>query len=72
LVRYNTDGSLDSSFGVSGIVTTDFTSNSTDQAKGVALQADGKIVAVGSTTFGSAIGAADFALARYDGTPVTP
>jgi hypothetical protein len=27
---------------------------------------------VGSTTFGSAIGAADFALARYDGTPVTP
>jgi len=35
----------------------------------MAIQLDGKIVVVGSTTFGSAIGTADFAIARYEGPP---
>ncbi len=63
LVRYNTDGTLDSTFAEDGRVTTDFT-NARDQANAIAIQADGKIVAVGRS------GRADFALARYntDGT----
>ena len=49
LVRYNTDGSLDGTFGTGGKVTTDFGSEG-DEAFGVALQADGKIVVTGTTT----------------------
>ena len=45
LARYNPDGSLDSSFGSSGFVTTDCGGN--DQAEGVALTPDGRIVVVG-------------------------
>jgi uncharacterized delta-60 repeat protein len=60
LARYNTDGSLDSSFGASGKVITSF-SSSQDQALSVIQQADGKLVAAGfSQTAG------DFALARYN------
>ncbi|RNL73939.1 hypothetical protein EBF04_29975 [Streptomyces sp. I6] len=62
LARYNTNGTLDAAFGTGGLVTTDF-GGSTDQAFGVVLQADGKIVAAGSSTTG---GTDDFALARYD------
>jgi len=58
LARYNADGSLDTTFGVNGLVTTEF--NGTDRARGVAIQSDGKIVAVGDD------GNADFALARYN------
>ena len=63
LARYNADGTLDTQFGESGMVTTDFTDGQ-DVAFGVAIQADGKIVAAG------AAGYASFALARYgtDGT----
>ena len=57
LVRYNTDGSLDGTFGTGGIVTTDLGGN--DIARAALLQADGKIVAVGLMT-------TDFALARYN------
>ncbi|MCI0390616.1 MAG: hypothetical protein MOB07_17865 [Acidobacteria bacterium] len=42
LARYNIDGSLDTSFGVGGKVTTDF-AGSNDQARSVAVQQDGKI-----------------------------
>ena len=58
LARYNADGSLDTTFGVNGLVTTEF--NGTDRARGVAIQSDGKIVAVGQD------GTSDFALARYN------
>src|SRR5690349_14306949 len=57
LARYNADGSLDPSFGSGGTVRTDF--GGTDEIWGIALQADGKIVAVGRTT-------ANIALARYN------
>ena len=64
LARYNPDGSLDTSFSGDGKQTTDF-GNSFDAAFGVALQADGKIVAVGRTSDGYAA-PSDFALARYN------
>jgi uncharacterized delta-60 repeat protein len=67
LVRVNSDGSPDGTFGSSGRVHTDFGGND-DEARGIALQADGKIVVVGKTDNGSSI---KFAVARYkpDGSP---
>ena len=61
--RFNEDGSLDGAFGTGGEVTTSF-GGTNDEALGVALQGDGKIVAVGFTNAG---GAYRFALARYNG-----
>ena len=46
VVRYNPNGSLDTSFGDGGIVTTTFPAGS--YAFDVALQADGKIIAAGT------------------------
>lgn len=60
LIRYKSNGSLDSSFGMGGIVTTDF-GNSGDLGTSVAIQSDGRIVLAGWKDFGSC----DFALARY-------
>ena len=62
LARYNPDGSLDSSFGSGGKVTTDF--GGFDSAFGVALQADGKIVAAGFQATSTQRGT-DIAVARY-------
>jgi uncharacterized delta-60 repeat protein len=62
VVRYNTDGSLDSSFDSDGKVTTAIGSD--DLAKSVAIQSDGKIVVAGSSNNGSDN---DFALIRYNG-----
>lgn len=63
LTRYNADGSLDPTFGGDGIVTTDFVGANNDEGHGVALQPDGKIVAVGgSTDWG---GNGQWAAARY-------
>jgi uncharacterized delta-60 repeat protein len=51
VVRYNTDGSLDTSFGNRGIV---WISNASVQAvNGISLQSDGKIIAVGCSYGGS-------------------
>lgn len=49
LVRYNPDGTEDSSFGSGGKVLTDVTPGSIDHAEKVALQPDGKILIVGSS-----------------------
>jgi uncharacterized delta-60 repeat protein len=67
LARYNGDGSLDQTFGNGGKLTTDFFGDG-DDANGVAIQADGKIVAAGSAAHTSAN--THLALARYnpDGT----
>jgi uncharacterized delta-60 repeat protein len=72
VVRYNPNGSLDTSFGNGGIVTTNFPEGS--YAFDVALQPDGKIIAAGTVFVDFVIGDqsdTDFALARYnpDGTP---
>lgn len=45
IARYNANGMLDPTFGTGGLVTTDF--GGFDQANGVALQPDGKVVVVG-------------------------
>ena len=63
LARYNPDGTLDPSFGTGGLVTTDFAATD-DRAVGLAVQADGKLVAAGSTDL--VPGGSDFALARYN------
>jgi uncharacterized delta-60 repeat protein len=63
VVRYDTDGSLDTGFGTGGMVRTDFAGGA-DYAHGVVIQADGKIVAAGHARLGTDN---DFALARYDG-----
>lgn len=63
LVRYNTDGSLDPSFGAGGKVTTDF-SGLSDGAAAVRLLPNGDIVATGSAVTGNFD--TDFALARYN------
>jgi len=60
LVRYNTDGSLDTSFDTDGKLTTDF--GSTENGYSMALQTDGKIIIAGGTFSGGG----DFALARYN------
>ena len=72
LVRYNSNGSLDTSFGDGGIVTTTFPEGS--YAFDMALQTDGKIIAAGTVFVDFNPGDSsntDFALARYnqDGTP---
>ena len=64
LARYNPNGSLDTSFSGDGKQTTDFLFGANDVANDVAIQANGKIVAVGSAQ-GGATGE-DFALARYN------
>jgi uncharacterized delta-60 repeat protein len=63
VARYNTDGSLDTSFDGDGKLTTDFGSSSHDRASSVKIQADGKIVVAGSKTNRSS---SDFAIARYN------
>src|SRR5262249_7496655 len=47
IVRYNTDGSLDNSFGGNGKVITNISGY--DVARALAIQADGKIVVTGAT-----------------------
>jgi uncharacterized delta-60 repeat protein len=63
VARYMQNGTLDPSFDGDGKVTTDFDLGA-DEARGVAVQADGRIVAAGVTVFGSAR-RSDVALARY-------
>ena len=63
LARYNTGGSLDTSFGNGGKITTDFNGRA-DYAYGLALQPDRKIVVVG-WAYNSTSTQSDFALARY-------
>ncbi len=63
LTRFNTDGSLDTTFGVGVKVETDF-GDTSENVTSIAIQTDGKIVAVGTRSNYS------FAMARYntDGT----
>jgi uncharacterized delta-60 repeat protein len=63
IARYNLDGTLDTSFDMDGKLTTDFGINSSDYASDVAIQTDGKIVAVGQ---GGPIPGHGFAVARYN------
>jgi uncharacterized delta-60 repeat protein len=65
LVRFDTDGTLDTTFGGDGKVTTSFT-RGRDFANEVVVQADGKLVAGGYASYSRTNGSSRFALARYD------
>ncbi len=62
LARYNPDGSLDPSFGIGGIVTTDFPHSMSERVNALVVQPNGKIVAVGSSNYPGE----GFALVRYN------
>lgn len=62
VLRYNPDGSLDSTFSGDGKVTTNFTTG-LDYADDVALEPGGKILTAGSADY---FGHSRFAVARYD------
>jgi uncharacterized delta-60 repeat protein len=66
VLRYNSDGSIDSSFASNGIVITSF--NGDENLTSMVIQVDGKIVVAGYTS--TSIFNSDFAIARYntDGT----
>ena len=69
LARYNTNGALDTGFSGDGMLRTDIAD--VDAATGVAVQEDGKIVAVGhadvlSVDHPDTAISGDFALARYN------
>ncbi len=63
LVRYNSDGSLDTTFDVDGIVTTALGQNVKGSAYAIAVQPDEKIVLAGQMWSSSD---SDFALVRYN------
>jgi uncharacterized delta-60 repeat protein len=67
MVRYNTNGSLDSSFEGDGIVTTDF-SGANNAAQSVTIAADGKIILAGTAYTTQSV----FAIARYNGDAALP
>ncbi|MCC6461924.1 MAG: hypothetical protein IT260_15735, partial [Saprospiraceae bacterium] len=69
IVRYNTNGSIDNTFGTNGSTTLNF-NNSLDEPKAISLQSDGKIVVAGSSVNGAN---RYFALARLNknGSPDT-
>lgn len=65
VIRYNSNGSLDSTFGSGGKVITDVSGNdATDRAASLVIQTDGKILVGGSTRNSS--NNYDFALVRYN------
>jgi len=64
LAGYNSDGSLDTTFGTAGFVPT----ASFRYASGMALQTDGKVVLAGAAP----TGASAIVLSRYDGTCAGP
>ncbi|MBI3852831.1 MAG: hypothetical protein HY298_21460 [Verrucomicrobia bacterium] len=62
IVRYNTNGTLDTSFDGDGKVTTPI-GLGTDESLAMALQTDGKIFVVGASTIGAHL---EFAAVRYN------
>jgi len=63
VLRYNSDGTLDSTFGGDGIVTYDNYYHTDDAGESIAIQPDGKIVIVGWTYFS---GHKDVLFLRYN------
>ena len=66
IARLNTNGTLDTTFGINGKVTTDLAGNN-DEARCIAIDKDGKF-AIGSFTYGAASSSifADFGVAKYN------
>lgn len=72
VARFNTNGTLDTTFNPAGVqpgtVSTTIDNNMTNEANGVAIQTNGKIIAAGYTFGGGTI---LFAIARFEGDPTT-
>jgi uncharacterized delta-60 repeat protein len=71
VARYGANGLIDSTFGGSGRVVTNFVGSdhggsTGDAASGVAVQGDGKIVVVGRAETDTGLARTDIALARYN------
>jgi uncharacterized delta-60 repeat protein len=67
VARFNSDGSVDSSFGTGGLVSRDMDGSSDDFTYGLAIQPDGKIVIAGTATASPNFNPAEhIALARFD------
>jgi uncharacterized delta-60 repeat protein len=67
VARYDTNGTLDTTFSADGLVTTDFAGGG-DRANGVAIDANGKIVVAGRASIGApGSQEGDFAVVRYNG-----
>ena len=62
IIRYDTSGTPDGSFGTGGIVTTPI-GNGNDVPYGIAIQSDWKIILVG---YSESVSSRNFALARYN------
>lgn len=65
LARYNSDGSLDSSFGIGGETAVPFSDSASEQANALAVAPDGKIIVAG-TAFKTFATPPDFAVRRYN------
>jgi uncharacterized delta-60 repeat protein/uncharacterized repeat protein (TIGR01451 family) len=68
VARYTADGVLDPSFGLGGKASASFPGAGDGVMGGMALQADGKVVAAGWVAFGNVD---DFAVMRFDNAPIT-
>ncbi|MGH8583797.1 MAG: hypothetical protein ACREWG_13660 [Gammaproteobacteria bacterium] len=65
LARYNVDGTIDQSFGISGTKTTDLPLGGGGRMAALVRQPGGKLVAAGRATTGDNSTPGDFALVRY-------
>jgi uncharacterized delta-60 repeat protein len=63
VLRFNSDGTPDLTFGTGGVATVNFNGTSLDQVNALVLQPDGKVVLAGFT---DAVSVYDFALTRLD------
>jgi len=74
VVRFLGDGTLDGSFGAGGVVTASFNGSEVQEARGVAVQPDGKVIAVGwarQTLIDGSVFGASCARFNLDGSPDT-
>ncbi|MBC8098836.1 MAG: hypothetical protein H7Y11_05300, partial [Armatimonadetes bacterium] len=72
LTRFNPDGSLDTSFGQNGSLTTDLSEGAVDYASAAVLDADGRLLVAGAANISSAyFSTGEYFAARYllDGEP---
>jgi uncharacterized delta-60 repeat protein len=65
LARYNSDGTLDPTFGIGGETSVPFSDSATEQANALAIAPDGKIIVAGSA-FKTFATPPDFAVRRYN------
>ena len=68
LIRFNTNGSFDSSFGNNGLLKTDLSNSDNEYLNDVIVQADGKILATGKSKSNSITGVITIIRYNSDGT----